>query len=101
MELSNFRLVERTGKSALSWKFKAIVTVTTTTTTTVKTKWFMPDRDETKTKTEDVQIYKVFAGNWCFVETGEYTPGVQAENLQRKFEASIMGGIEDCEIPSK
>lgn len=84
MQLSNFKLTERTGTDALSWKFKAVVTMETGF-------WFMK-------KTKDVEIYKEYASYWCFTETGKFTPMDYAEVAQRKFEASTICEIETCAI---
>lgn len=84
MKFSNFRLTERTGKNALDWNFKAIVTITTGF-------WLFK-------KQKDVEIYKKFAGYWCFTETGRFTPLNYAEQAQRKFEADRMCKIEVCAV---
>lgn len=83
MKITNFRLKERTGNSALNWKFKALVTV--------RTGLFFK-------KMEDKEIYKEYGGYWCFVDTGKFTPGHSVEELQRKYEAEIMEEIKHCEI---
>ena len=72
MKLSNFKFIEKIGNNAANWKFRATVDVTT---------GFF--RKETVTR----EIYKKYAGNWYFVDVGEFTPGCQVENLVRSFEA--------------
>ena len=80
MKISNFRFTERTGSDELDWKFKAIVTVETGRIFKNKV---------------DKEIYKEYAGNWYFTDTGDYTPRGQVEKLERKFEASVGSDLED------
>jgi len=89
MKLSNFKLIEVLGTSALSWKFTATVTVTTTINAGFL--W----RKKVDTVKENVRIYKKYGCSWSFVETGEFTPGEQAETLQRKFESEVKNDIEN------
>ena len=83
MKITNFRLTERKGTSATSWKFKAVVSV--------ETGLFFK-------KKENKVIYKEYGEPWVFVDTGKYTPNYQTEALQRKFEAEKMETIELCAI---
>ncbi|MCJ8293757.1 MAG: hypothetical protein MJK15_05055 [Colwellia sp.] len=83
MKISNFRLIERVGTSALTWKFKALVEV--------ETGMFFK-------KKEDKTIYKEYTGHWFFTDTGKYTPEYDVEGLQRKFESEQMKSIEECTI---
>lgn len=83
MKITNFRLIKKTGTGPLTWKFKAIVTV--------ETGFFLK-------KKKDREIYRIFGEQWCFCDTGEFTPGCAVENLERAFTAKRMQHIEDCEI---
>ncbi len=83
MKITNFRLTERVGIDALSWKFKALVEV--------ETGIFFK-------KKEDKVIYKEFGCKWVFADTGKCTPNYDVEQLQRKFEAERMETIELCAI---
>lgn len=73
MKLSNFVLTRKKGKNALDWEFFADVDVTTGLL------WWK--------KTERKEIRRKYAGHWHFVESGEFTPGVQAETLAQAWEA--------------
>ena len=77
MKLSNFKYTKRLGANALSWKFYATVDVTTTT-------GYMFWKDQ---NTVEKEIYKEYGMDWCFVETGEYTPGVSVDTMVRGWEA--------------
>jgi len=83
MKISNFRLIERIGTSAITWKFKALVEV--------ETGMFFKKR-------EDKVIYKEYGHFWSFADTGKFTPDCAIEELQRKFEAEKMESIEKCAI---
>lgn len=72
MKLSNFKLIEVIGKNSLDWKAKALVDVTT---------------GLIFKKTIAREIYRKYASNWSFSHNGEYTPGFQAEALERSYEA--------------
>jgi hypothetical protein len=74
MELSNFKLTRKKGTSAIDWEFIAEVDVTTGSL------WWK--------KKERRQIRRVYGGSgWHFVDTGEFTPGFQAETLARAWSA--------------
>jgi hypothetical protein len=75
MELSNFKLTRTKGKSEIDWEFFADVDVTTGSL------WWK--------KTVRREIRRVYggAGSWHFVDTGEFTPGFQAEALARAWSA--------------
>lgn len=83
MKITNFRLLERIGTNALSWRFKAVVSV--------KTGFIFK-------KTEDREIQKEYACSWVFSDNGEFTPGHDVESLQKSFEAKYMKRIEFIEI---
>ena len=73
MTLSEFVLTDKTGSSALDWVFHAEVSVTTGML------WWK--------KTVRRKIRRKFCDPWFFVDTGNYTPGFQAEALARAYEA--------------
>jgi hypothetical protein len=87
MKISNFKLVSVCGKNALNWRFKATVDVTD------KMGFFSVKKTETK------QIYKVFGSAWYFVDTGDFTPGKEVENLVRILEAKKGKDLEKCLEP--
>jgi hypothetical protein len=84
MILSNFTPTKITGKSALDYTYFADVSVTTTTGAL----WWK------KTNVSRQTISREFLGYWFFVDTGEYTPGSQAENLERSFKAKANLPLE-------
>jgi hypothetical protein len=84
MKISNFKLVSVCGSRPLDWRFKATVDVTD------KMGFFSVKKTETK------QIYRVYGESWYFVDTGEYTPGREVENLVRMFEAEKGKDLEKC-----
>ena len=84
MKLSNFRLLEVFGKSALDWKFNALVDVE-------KGVLFF------KRKTT-VIIHKQYGGTWFFADTGKFTPGYDVEELVRSFVATHGKDLQDCPI---
>jgi hypothetical protein len=73
MKLSEFVLTHTNGKSPLDWEYFADVSVTTGAL------WWK--------RTERRKIWREYAGSWHFVDTGEFTPGFQAENLARAYAA--------------
>ncbi len=75
MKLSNFKLVETKGTNSLNWEYFAEVDVET------RPFPFWKKCMETK------KIRKKFASAWHFVDTGEWTPDRQAENLARAWTA--------------
>lgn len=77
MNLSNFVLTKTKGKNALDWEFFAEVDVTTVTGHL----WWK------KTDTVRREIRREYVGLWHFTDTGEYTPGAQAENLARSWKS--------------
>lgn len=86
MKLSNFRLIEVIGRSAIDWKFRATVSVTT---------GFIFKKVKT------VEIYRSYGGFWCFVNTGRYTPNTEAEALERSFRAVQGRELEECEVSTQ
>jgi hypothetical protein len=84
MKISNFKLVSVCGKNALNWRFKATVDVTD------KIGFFSVKKTETK------QIYMVSGSDWYFVDTGDFTPGREVENLVRMFEAEKGKDLAKC-----
>lgn len=78
MELSNFVLTQKKGKSVLDWEFFAEVDVTTGAL------WWK--------KTERKKIRKEYGGDWHFTDTGKFTPGFQAEELARAWKAKTGEG---------
>lgn len=82
MKITNFELVERTGQTALNWRFKALVDVT---------------RGIIFKKTTREYICKEYAGFWYFCDTGKFTPGTEAEDACRVYMA-INGPITTAEI---
>ena len=81
MKISNFRLVEVIGNSAIDWKFRAVVDITT---------------GLFKKKTTEREVYKDYAGYWYFSDTGEFTPEYKVENLSRAYEAQKGKPLEQC-----
>ena len=77
IKLSNFKLLETRGKSILDRQYIAEVLVTTTSGMLF---W-------KKVTAEYHKIRREYIGFWHFVDTGEYTPGDQAENLARAWKA--------------
>ena len=75
MKLTNFKLVETKGSSPLDWEYFAEVDV--------ETRPFPFFKKYIKTR----KMRREFVGAWHFVDTGEFTPGWQAENLARAWEA--------------
>ena len=75
MKLTNFRCYERSGTSALNYRFHAKVDVTTGVL------WWK--------KTQECEIQRRFADFWFFVADGTYTPGFQAERLEKAANARL------------
>lgn len=73
MKLSNFKLTATKGTGPLDWEFFASVIVTTGVL------WWKKERAK--------MIRRDYAGNWHFVDTGKFTPGFQAEDLARSWQA--------------
>ncbi len=72
MKLSNLEIYRKTpGNSALDTKYYALVDVT---------RGIWPFRT-----TRTVEIQRLEFHSWYFAETGDYTPGFQAEALERAF----------------
>ena len=71
MQLSNFVLIRTEGSSPSNYSFFAEVDV--------ETGFLFWKKKERK------QIAKDFAGQWAFVDTGQYTPGWQAQELARSY----------------
>lgn len=71
MELSNFVLIRTEGSSVLDYRFFAEVDV--------ETGFLFWKKKERK------QIAKDYAQYWVFVDTGKYTPGLQAEELAKSY----------------
>ncbi|MCK5604478.1 hypothetical protein KAR91_21490 [Candidatus Pacearchaeota archaeon] len=77
MKLTNFKLVETKGTGPLTWEYFATVDVET------RPFPFWKKCVETR------KIRKEFACAWHFVDTGEFTPGWEAENLARAWTAQM------------
>jgi len=77
MQLSNFELVRTKGRNALDLEYFALVNVTIETGAL----WWK------KKETTRREIRREFFGSWHFVETGKFTPGMQAEELARAWKA--------------
>ena len=75
MKLSEFVLTHKKGSSPVSWEYFADVTVETGFF------WWK--------KTERKKIHRKYAGYWHFIDTGKHTPGVQAEDLERAYNARV------------
>ena len=73
MVLSEFVLTHNNGKNALDLEYFADVSVITGAL------WWK--------RTTRRKIHREYAGAWHFVDTGEFTPGLQAEQLARSYEA--------------
>ena len=81
MKLSEFELTHTKGESPSDWEYFAEVTVTSGVL------WWK--------KTERRKIHRECAGFWHFIDTGEFTPGHQAENLYRGCAArEILRSLE-------
>jgi len=78
MILSNFKFISFTGNTYLTCVIHATVDVTYPVPF-----WKFWDKPKVKTR----KISKAYFGNWFFTDTGEYTPGKQAANLFRSYEA--------------
>lgn len=79
MKLSNFILEEVRGSNEVDWVYIATVKVTTGIL------WWK--------RSQRRVIECRFAGYWYFADTGEFTPGNQAEELERAFAA--QNGVTD------
>ena len=77
MILSEFVLTHTKGRNALDWVYFAAVSVTTTTGAL----WWK------RTSCARRTIMRKYSGGWYFVDTGEFTPGYQAEQLERSYRA--------------
>lgn len=73
MKLSDFQMVKTTGRNATDLAYFAEVTVTTGLL------WWRKECRRT--------IRRKFAGAWHFTDSGEFTPGFQAEALERAWNA--------------
>ncbi len=73
MKLSNFQVVRVDGKTALDKKLHATVDVTSGAL------WWK--------RTVNRPIVREYAGLFRFSDTGELTPGFEAEELQRRYSA--------------
>lgn len=78
MKLSNFVLTHIKGRNALDLEYFAEVDVVKTTGAL----WWK------KTTLERRGIHRTFMGAWHFTDNGEFTPGFQAEQLERAWEAN-------------
>jgi len=74
MKLHNFKLVEIMGSSPLDWVYIAQVSVTV--------RKFLFWKHTTKRT-----IMRRFGGHWHFTDTGEFTPGYQADLLAQAWNA--------------
>ena len=88
-KFKNFRLIEKIGTNVLSWKFRALVDMYTT-----EKRLFLKDIK----KITEVEVYKNYGSSWYFSDTGQFTPGLEIENLERVFEASEGTKLENCEV---
>ena len=75
MKYSNFKLIERTGKNALNWRFTASVTAT------------HPKKLFRKKQEDTLIIYKEYGGKWFVKHTGKLVKGNIAE-AERVFTAA-------------
>ena len=82
MKISNFRMIEVCGNSPLTWRFRASVDVTTG-------RFFK--------RTKSRKIYRRYALDWYFVDSGEFTPGLQVGRLVRSFEARSGCSLSEWE----
>ena len=82
--LSNFVLTKVKGTRPLDFEFFAEVDVSTTSGIL----WWK------KTVTRRREIRREYAGSWHFTEDGTFTPGFEAERLERAWEAK-HGRIQD------
>lgn len=73
MKLSNFILKSTKGTSHTNYMYVAEVDVT---------RGFLFWK-----KTERKEIFRHYAEHWAFVDSGKFTPGLQAENLARAYTA--------------
>lgn len=73
MKLDNFELTRTKGQDARDLEFFAVVDVTTGVL------WWK--------KITRKEIWREYGGFWHFVETGEFTPGLQVEELARAWKA--------------
>ena len=88
MKISNFNLLNVTGTSPINWRFKASVDVTTRPFPYIKQ------------ITKEAIICKTYAGNWSFLDSGEFTPGVNVERLERAYENTHERSLELCPVVS-
>lgn len=77
MKLSNFERTKTRGKNALDLEYFAEVDVTTETGIL----WWK------KSETTRREIRRKYCGSWHFTSDGKFTPGTQAEELARAWEA--------------
>ena len=84
MTISNFKLLSVTGTSPINWRFKASVDVTTRPFPYIKQ------------ITKETIICKTYAGYWSFLDSGEFTPGNDTENLARAYENKHGQTLEHC-----
>ena len=70
------------GKNTLDWKFRATVDVTT---------GFLYWK-----KTETVEVFKNYIGNWFFTDTGKFTPDDVVEELARSYQAKRGKALQYC-----
>jgi len=82
MTISNFKLVDVIGDSAITWRFKALVTVTT-------------KRIFRKQIIEKKEVFKSYAGSWYFIESGEFADE-DVSKLARKLEAELGKDLQYC-----
>lgn len=73
MKLTNFKLLEVTGKSILDYKYYASVEV--------ETGMLLWRKNTTR------YISKSYVGYWYFNDDGEFTPGNFVERLERAYKA--------------
>jgi hypothetical protein len=77
MVLSNFVLIDKKGKNDFDPTYFAEVTVTITTGIL----WWK------QTHVVRRKISRTHVGMWFFLDDGKYTPGFQAEDLERSYRA--------------
>lgn len=73
MIITNFKFLKRTGTNALNWEFWAEVDC-------IEGMWWW---EKTKTR----MVHKTYAGNWHFVDNGQWCPGYTVSNMYRAWEA--------------
>ena len=89
MEIHNFKLTKRFGTSPTTWSFRATVD------TSCVAGFLFWKRKVVETK----EIYKNYAGNWYWAESGNFTPSNMVEAAERVWEAHNECKVEDYVFP--